>query len=378
VKASHDVGAAADRPRRTGREVSLDWVEGSAKFVTVSALFELIAKCLGEEYGRDRFEVQRDDDKWFTAVGPFRIRVQADRVGSVNSRGVREPWCGVRIPGEACRAVGTKALLDLLEMLGLAGKLKVSRLDLALDDFDRTFTPREFAMACVAGRLDDENALLGPGLVTRVRRDSWDWKRRHGGCLWIGGEKSARLLRVYDKLRKSGGAVPSVRVEFQARDEWGTELARQLLRARWEKRPLAEVWAAHVVSYVDLREPTGHRSGSARWRRVPWWAKLVGDPAGVVTAAADDSTVGQWVHHMRKQSGGFLRVLLSACGVDAATLHAALHHPEQACRLIEALQIAVPPGPWRLSGEHEVRLRQLREARARADAFAARIGRRAP
>ena len=40
----------------------------------------------------------------------------------------------MRIPGELCRALGTDRVLDLAEAMAGAGDLKVSRLDLALDD----------------------------------------------------------------------------------------------------------------------------------------------------------------------------------------------------------------------------------------------------
>lgn len=367
-------GDAAARPRRSGRQVSVDWCEASVRLLTVGNLFVLLAKHLGEDYGQDGFQVLRDDEARFDAMGPFGMRVRADLIGQVDRRGNREPWVGIRVPGEACRVVGTNAVLDLVEMMGLAGKLKVSRLDLALDDFDRSFSPRQFAEACVVGRLDDENARLGAGVVTRVRPDNWEWRRRYGGCFWLGGRQSQRLLRVYDKEKESGGAVPSVRVELQCRDEFATFLTRRLLDARWQKRPLAEVWGEHVVAFVDLREPEGHRSGSAGWRRVRWWRKLVGDAGAVATAQPDDSSIGQWMDAMQKQCGGFLRVLLLAEGVDEETFRGPVLNPDQLRRMVDVLRTALPVGEWRLSGEHRVRVKQLREARERAEAFAKRTG----
>jgi len=361
--------------RRTGREVSVDWCEASAKHMPVTQAFELLRRLFGKEYGRDGFDVRRDDEARFDAVGPFGIRVQADRVGQVNSKGDREPWLGVRVPGEACRIVGTDAVLDLVEALEWAGKVKVSRLDLALDDYDRSVTPRQFAGTCVAGPLDGENVLLARAAVTRVKPSSWEWSRRHGGCFWLGGRKSARLLRVYDKERESGGAITSVRIELQCRDAFATELTGDLLEARWTKRPLAEVWAEHVVGYVDLRVPKVARSGSASWPRVPWWQRLVGDVKGVAVAQPDAGSLGEWLRAMGKQCGGYLKVLLVACGVDVEQFRAEVPEAQQAERMLEALRLAVPAGPWALSGEQQVRLAQIRSARERGEALAILVGR---
>lgn len=364
---------AADGRQRSGRQVSVDWCEVSAKVLTLGNLLELCAKHLGPQFGREGLTVLRDDHDRFHAIGPLAMRVTVDRVGQANRHGVREPWVGLRLPGELCQAVGTDNVLDLVEMMGPVGKVKVSRLDLALDDFDKTFSPRMFARACVDGALDDEHARIGPGAVTRVARGSWEWSRRKGGCFWLGGRKSARLLRVYDKDRESDGRVPSTRIELQSRDEFATELMRRLLEARWENRALAEVWAEHVVAFVDLREAHGSRSGSQKWRRVPWWEKVVGDVSGVATAVVDDSTVGQWWRAMQKQCEGFIGVALRAQGVTGERFRLAATDPEVAQCVVRAVQSMVGKGLKELSPEHGLRLGQLTRARERGEAFVRRV-----
>lgn len=344
---------------RKGREVSVDWCEVSVKTVTLGTLFGWMEKHLGAPFGKSGVTVLRDDEKLFSAKGPLGLKVSADRVGQEDLHGNREPWVGLRMPGELCRAVGTEAVLDLVEVLGRAGRLKVSRVDLALDDFDKTFSPRKFALACVDGSLDDEGALLGPGAVTRVRRDNWEWSRRDGGCFWLGGRSSARLLRVYDKDRESGGQIPSTRIELQCRDEFATALMGRVLRARREKRSMGEVFAEEVVAFVDLREPDGSRSSSQKWRRVRWWRKVVGDAKGVVTPAADDSGVLPWVRAMRRQCSGFLGVVLRALGVTEEGFRKGDADAVVARKCWEAMRAIVGKRLEPLSAEHEVRLGQL-------------------
>jgi hypothetical protein len=350
-------------------------------------LFQLLRKHFGEEFGANRFEIRRDDRKRFDAVGPAQVRVHADWVGQPCKSGVREPWIAVRMPGAACGAVGTEALLALLEELDRLGKLKVSRLDLALDDYDRTFTPRQFAEACVDGTLDSEQAKLGPGAVTRVRGKNWEWSRRDGGCFWLGGRMSSRLLRVYDKGRESKGTIPSVRIELQCRNEHALGLLRDLLAARAGERSLEAVWAAHVVGFIDLRVPSGHRSGSATWLRVPWWEDLVRDAVPKTLAKPDDGSAAAWLRACQRQCAGFLRTILELVGIREADLLQIVRNPEQKpewvaepeqllellAKLARALLLCLGHGPWKLSKDHQLRLRQLREDGAAVRAFAERV-----
>ena len=191
-----------------------------------------------------------------------------------------------------------------------------------------------------------------------MRSDNWEWSRRAGGCFWLGGRKSPRLLRVYDKEAESGGAIPSVRFELQCRDEYATKMAADLVAA-WEAgESLGPVWAAHVVGFVDLREAKGHRSNSAKRRRLGWWQELVGQPDAATLAAKDDSSFAQWVREMRKQCGAFLLVMLQAEGIDEQRFAQASRLPEMARRVWKVMGRCLGRRSWDLSAVHELRLRQ--------------------
>jgi hypothetical protein len=307
---------------RKGREVSLDWFEASVKRsdpdgaeVSVGLVFVLLVKHFGDVCGRQMAEVLRDDARAFDARGPLALRVRADQVGQQDRHGNRRPWVGARLPGEFCRAFGTDRVLAFVDDLDQAGELKVSRVDVALDDFDKTITPRMFAEACVAGDLDDENALLGLRAVTRVKPGNWEWSRRLGGCFWLGGRRSARLLRVYDKDTESKGQIPSTRIELQQRDEFATALVQRLLEARSAGQGIAEMFLGHLVEFVDLREPSGPRSSSHKWPRLPWWRALVGDAKGISMPGRGDSEVWAW----SKRSAGSSVGRWSSCCVPRAS-----------------------------------------------------------
>jgi hypothetical protein len=352
-------GAIASGEARSGRIVTIDWCEVSAKELEVDELFRLLEKHLGSPWGRVYAEVRRDDEKCFQAACALDVLVRADRRGQRNRDGLRQPWSGIRLSGKACQAVGTQRVMELVSAMGQFGALKVSRLDLAMDDFDKTFSPRQFAEACVDGRLDDESALLGPQVVSKVRGDSWEWSRRKGGCFWLGARKSARLLRVYDKDSESGGRVRSTRVELQCRDRFATELMARLHAVPRQGRSIAEIFAEHVVDFVDLRHANGHRSRSQKWERLSWWKTVVGDMKGVGTPGRDISQVRFWVEALSRQCAGFLAVMLRSVGVDAKRYALGLTDGKAAQRIASAVRLVVGRALPELTGDQEARLEQL-------------------
>jgi len=335
------------------------------KGMPLPKLHELMAKHLGASFGREALTALREDEAAFDGKGPLSIRVKADHVGQVDKRGTRWPWVGFRLPGEACRVVGSNTILDLLEACGLEGKLKVSRLDVALDGFDRKITPRQFAEACVDGSLCGEKAVLRKVVVTRVRRDNWNWSRRKGGCLWVGGANSSRLLRVYDKEVESKGEITSVRFELQNRNRFATGLTQRFLDARWEKRALSDVFAEHLVDFVDIREPRGSRSRSQDWRRVRWWQELVGKAKAAHTPVGNPSGVEAWRRACSKQCRGFLSVVLRNAGVTEGEYEAMVEGPGAEGRLAAGVKAAVGRVLPKLSPDQVERLRQLQELERR-------------
>ena len=346
-------GRRARTRKRSGRTVSVDWFEASVKEVDVDVVFALLAAHLGEVWGRVAAEVLREDEKGFDAKGPLGLRVRADRVGQPDLE-------GVRLPGEVCRAVGTDKVLDLAEALLALGDVKVSRVDVALDDFDKSFTPRKFAETCVDGDLDDEEALLGARVVTRVKPENWEWSRRKGGCFWLGSRTGARLLRVYDKDKESSGLIPSTRLELQSRDDFATTLVQRMLKARGKGRGIQGVFLAHLVEYVDLREPQGCRSSSQKWPRLPWWEAIVGDVRGIATPGRDDSGVWEWLGAIRRQFGGALCVLLRAAGVDDSNYVLGAVDEKTARKVVDAVRAILGSSLPELSADHQLRLEQLK------------------
>lgn len=361
-------GAGLVGDPKKGRQVSIDWLDVTSKEADESDLLLMCERILGPHYGATSIEVLRDDGKRYSARGPLGMYVHADRVGSINRDGEREPWAGLQFRGDTCRAVGSEALCELLRAVRERGGMNVSRIDLALDDYDKRFSPRFLAEQFVDGRLDDETAQLSRAVITRVKGGNWNWSRKKGGCFWVGGDKSDRRLRVYDKDKESGGAIPSTRAELQMRDRFALDVVERMLRGGGAPC-LGTLFFRCLVSLVDLREPQGDRSASHRWPRPSWWGEFVGEVDAVRVSRRDDSGFWQWLHAMQRQVSGFLAVLLRAFDLGKRDLETPVSWSGRAQEA--AAKVARVVG-WALGGEfpelsatQTVRLEQLRRELAR-------------
>jgi hypothetical protein len=217
----------------------------------------------------------------------------------------------VRLPGKACEVIGTTALRRLLRALREVEGCKVSRLDVAADFEAEGWSPHRVASLLVDGDLSAPDSELAACAVTRVRRSSWDWKRR-GAVFYVGSGQGERMLRVYDKGVESGGRLTGLRWELQLRDEWATAFAWRYLEVR--RRRLGELWAACLVGFLDVREVPGSRRNVQRRDRLAWFEAFVGAARAATLAPACLSTVAAWLRCSRDRVRGFVRGLLTATG----------------------------------------------------------------
>lgn len=87
---------------------------------------------------------------------------------------------------------------------------RVTRMDIAYDDFDMLITPHEYARWMLDGRI-------------RTKARTYDFissQQTVGGTFYLGTRGRERYIRIYDKNFESKGKVPSIRYEFELRGAW--------------------------------------------------------------------------------------------------------------------------------------------------------------
>lgn len=170
----------------------------------------------------------------------------------------------VWLPGEACRLAGDVRLQDYLVAAEAVGA-KATRVDVALDDYDRVVAP-----------VAVQEALQGPDAVTHARQYLTHQGGRVGSpeltgeTVYLGAPSSRQRLRVYDKGLESDGELDCIRWELQSRKQAAETMAVALAHKDWR-----EVAASRLVGFVDFRDRASHSEVEKR-KRLPWFQELVG------------------------------------------------------------------------------------------------------
>jgi hypothetical protein len=217
----------------------------------------------------------------------------------------------IRLPGKACEMMGWDSWLSLVRALTKRGA-KFSRLDDALDDYNRTIEPEEMYQIMLENKAVVSHADWFQLTNPRSRRAG----NSRGVGLYIGSPESRQRSRHYCKFLESKGKINAVRHEHQLRDEAAQSLALQLTACgdNW-----SEVIRGRFVNFVDFRQ--GEGSHYERRPRCEWWESIVGDAVkvGAYGPVALKSVVQLW-GTFRHQYKKMLHVFLTWFGGDLEPL----------------------------------------------------------
>lgn len=109
-----------------------------------------------------------------------------------------------------------KEVLELLQKR----RCTISRLDIAFDDFTKTFKPYEWGLFAMQKRL-----------VSKYK--TFDYKASGRGVsdtFYIGKRSAGKLLRIYDKDAESNGDIPAIRYEFEIHGKYCKDYANYIIK----------------------------------------------------------------------------------------------------------------------------------------------------
>lgn len=107
------------------------------------------------------------------------------------------------------------ALMLILKSRGC----RISRIDLAYDDYSKTFTPHDFLKWKSDERISTKSKVWGFVGSEATK----------GGTFTLGKRGKGRYMRIYDKEYESKGVINSIRYEFELRQEWAALIQDKII-----------------------------------------------------------------------------------------------------------------------------------------------------
>jgi len=135
-----------------------------------------------------------------------------------------KPSILISIPGSICQQLHFGQLLGLIAYFQSIGKVKFTRVDIALDDFTRAINFEMIRSAVVSGCMRGYRSLCNgiENLIPNIKNSRNGWS-------FTFGEKGDKELQIYDKQAESMGAIPSIRLEGRFRDDRAENLVSKLM-----------------------------------------------------------------------------------------------------------------------------------------------------
>lgn len=128
---------------------------------------------------------------------PLHDNQTGEAAGFIAAGGSNAGSCMVSITGQGCPLIDPRRVADFLERVG--GRL--TRVDLAVDDYDGKRTPHDVRAAYLAGEFKMRGQNPTPG-----QAGPWDNPEQWGSGLtyYVGKRGSGKMLRAYDKGKEQG------------------------------------------------------------------------------------------------------------------------------------------------------------------------------
>lgn len=189
---------------------------------------------------------------------------------------------GTDSPGEALISIPPKALKvakSQRRIRGMAAGLanvwgaRCSRIDVALDDFDKSISYEQVTEACEAGNFARANKFEPlPGVLLR---DAKATSAERGWTIYLGSRQSDKFLRYYNKSVESGGEIDSYRWEVEFKGHRAQQVFEDYIKFdAFEFDELAPVALSnYIVGAIDFVDRT---SGDRleRQEKLDWWEEF--------------------------------------------------------------------------------------------------------
>ena len=295
----------------TQLEVHVDWLQGTCKPVNDAFAHELVyAVC----------RALKDEPVFEYNQGSYVGKQWQHRGHSV--KGVRWWWDSpgenqhshllLSLPGAVCSSVDVKVVWELSKFLYDCFQFKMTRLDVAIDDFSKRLRFEELLRASREGAFARVRQVV-PHFACLRRRTIKGW------TFDVGSKQSDSYAVIYDKEVESKGKIKSVRYEARFKDEFAHTLWLDWLSIHEDEFESVSpgFLAGKAIGIVEFVERPPSEKNVVRMKRLPWWESYVAAVGSHLrhSVKKPDTTFERAKQWVERQVFGTLAVLRKVLGV---------------------------------------------------------------
>lgn len=215
----------------------------------------------------------------------------------------------IQMTGQGCRMFEQVSEITWYELFSIVHHdqdAKFTRLDLAIDDFNQSFTIPTIRRKMKRGELVTKFLEGDSTEAFRFSSNNQDNSEVVGDGVRFGSPKSRLMIRMYDKVKERNNAgfeltvKTWVRVELQLRKEYANEAIKELLDSDFAVGIVAKGYLKEYLRFVD-KPNKGKDTNKRRWNVSNFWSKYLGKVESLkLSLEAPDHTIERsikWLDH---------------------------------------------------------------------------------
>lgn len=202
----------------------------------------------------------------------------------------------IQINGKSLQPLNFLERIDILmTFLDIPGS-RLTRIDMALDDYSRKLTFENL--------YDAERANNYSGFNVSCRISSKKRGGDAGNTLSFGSRHSGNYLRIYDKGVESGGRIDAIRLELEVKSGKAAQVGALIYETiGYDEQGLKQLFVDLILGSIDFIERRTDCTNLARMKRLDWWQEFIDFVAAVplkVSLPKAERTLDKtrnWLHH---------------------------------------------------------------------------------
>lgn len=206
----------------------------------------------------------------------------------------------VILSGQGCRQYETKeSILWLLDRIN-ENEGKLTRIDIALDDFKGNLIPFKKI----------KKDIIKGNIITKWK-SSLEYNKRDtngkilGETISLGSRTSDTYLRIYDKALEQGYDGIWNRIEVEIKKKNAEEIQNIL-----NEYTVARIFKGVLNNYLRIVQPHETDTNKSRWKTQPYWEKLINGIDKIkLTQKKEEKSIDEKKEWIKKQVGPTMAIV---------------------------------------------------------------------
>lgn len=179
----------------------------------------------------------------------------------------------IQLNGKSLHPLNFLERTDIVHTLLEESDSRITRIDMALDDYQRTIT---FEQLHEVQDKDNYSGFSTCGISASKKRGC-----ARGNTYYFGSRNSGNFLRIYDKAVETNGEIDAIRLELESKQGRAEQVGKMIQTIGYNEQQLKQLFLDLITGCVNFIERRTDTTNLDRMKRLDWWQQFLDFVAAV-------------------------------------------------------------------------------------------------